>query len=221
MTILPVMPSHYKRTYFNLPGLFCSRLYHRSVHSYEVLNWVSKPLRIYLCFKAPMTNGTTNKTGDFFIVELEVKYPSICGNVKMCKDRFRKRVHFTVAVAAREVTFRLSFTNNTTSDFEVVLESVNQTVITSPPSMTTTSGEKVSLCLFCNCWKSWTPHLFLTVTGSSWETTMPFSITQIVSNASSFTTSSTAAVVTTATESKRYNYEWTIFWLLLLSMRTR
>jgi hypothetical protein len=101
---------------------------------------------MYICFSASTDGGTSNTTGDLFVVEVEVNYPVTCGGVIICKNRFINSVYKNIESTPTEVSFHLSFTNGISSDVQVAFESLNQTINANTSSTLTIS--KSSLFIF-------------------------------------------------------------------------
>jgi hypothetical protein len=91
------------------------------------------------CCSVSLNNITNNESGDFFQIELEVKYPPPCATDKVCKDHFMAVLNLTVSSVPREVIFRVKFTNGTTLNVRLALESFSQIAVTNTTSTTTTT----------------------------------------------------------------------------------
>jgi hypothetical protein len=94
---------------------------------------------MYLCFSASTDGGTSNTTGDMFVVELEVDYPLTCGTVKICNNHFINTVYRTIELSPPDVSFRLSFTSGITWNVQLVFESISETINANTSSTPTTS----------------------------------------------------------------------------------
>ncbi|UJR11288.1 hypothetical protein I4U23_015469 [Adineta vaga] len=81
---------------------------------------------------------TNHKTGDLFVIDLEIKYPTTCALFKMCNGRFVDRVFSTIRLGPPEFSFNISLVNGTTYSVKLTLYSINETYVTAITSTTAT-----------------------------------------------------------------------------------